>query len=334
MSDSYKPRLRHFTMVAGPDDEALQVVVGTEQFEIMELAGSRTKFLEVKSLLDGRHTIDDIAGRTGVSVPEIAQLVADLSDMGILRSPDAAVQTVIPVKEFIEKVKSSCIMWQRQIGYHRLFSLLLSGKVRKEVFTGYLLESYHYVHSARKHIATAISYCKTGPWREMLVEYFVEEYDHGKLYLNSLEKIGFRREDVVNAHPIIGTMSLINMLCEIARTSTIGYLACTCLFEANKEDFTEAKSKLEFVAGQYGIEANSLAGVISHMEEDIKLDHKSILEEALAKTEMIDSEEAHYAVNCLHDLKHSFDQFHDQILQYYGDISNYIPRLKVDYFSL
>lgn len=334
MSDTYKPRLRHFAMVAGAEDEALQVIVGTEQFEIMELAGSRIKFLEVKSLLDGRHTINEIADRTGVSVPEISRMVEDLSDMGILRSPGTNVQPLIPVKEFTEKVKSSCIMWQRQIGYHRLFSLLLSKDVRKEVFTGYLLESYHYVHSAQKHIATAISHCKTDPWREMLVDYFVEEYDHGKLYLDSLEKMGFRREDIINAHPIIGTMSLINMLCEIGRSSTLGYLACTSLFEANKEDFAEAKSKLEYVARQYGIDANSLAGIISHMEEDIKLDHKSILEEALAETEMIEVEEAHYAVNCLHDLKHSFDQFHDQILQYYGDISSYIPRLKVDYFSL
>jgi hypothetical protein len=36
----------------------------------------------------------------------------------------------------------------------------------------------------------------------------------------------------------------------------------------------------------------------------------------------------------MHDLKHSFDQYNDNIIVYYSDVSNYIPRLKVDYFSL
>ena len=56
--------------------------------------------------------------------------------------------------------------------------------------------------------------------------------------------------------------------------------------------------------------------------------------DALAGQEFIDAREAHHAVNCMHDLKHAYDQLHDQVLQYYSDISNYIPRLRVDYFSL
>lgn len=124
------------------------------------------------------------------------------------------------------------------------------------------------------------------------------------------------------------------MLCDIGRSSTLAYFACTSLFEANKSDFQPARQKLEKVAMGYGVAPDSIAQIISHMEADISMGHKGLLQEALHDKTLIDSDEAHYAVNCLHDLKHSFDQFHDQILQYYNDISNYIPRLKVDYFSL
>lgn len=73
--------------------------------------------------------------------------------------------------------------------------------------------------------------------------------------------------------------------------------------------------------------------MIKHMMIDVAAGHKGLLEEALEGRESVDAEQAHRAVNYLHDLKHSFDQQHDEILKYYGDF-NYIPRLKVDYFSL
>ncbi len=57
-------------------------------------------------------------------------------------------------------------------------------------------------------------------------------------------------------------------------------------------------------------------------------------EEALRGRACVPAAQAHRAVNNLHDLKHSFDQYHFGIIGYYSDISNYIPRLKVDYFSL
>ena len=67
---------------------------------------------------------------------------------------------------------------------------------------------------------------------------------------------------------------------------------------------------------------------------NVKANHTGLLEEALEGRDVVPAAQAHRAVNNLHDLKHSFDQYNDNIILYYSDVSNYIPRLKVDYFSL
>lgn len=326
------PRLRHFTMLATSEEDPLSIIVGTEHFELKELLGGRNKFLEVKSYFDGRHSINQISSLTGVNENDILQMTLQFQELGILRTEKKS--DTIPVNEFISRVNESCIMWQRQVGFHRLFSLLETKNVRKQVFVGFILETYHYVNSAAKHIGTAVTHCQRPGWQKLLTDYFVDEFEHGELYLKSLEKMGLNRDEVISAHPIIGTMSLINMLCEIGRTSSLGYIACTSLFEANKDDFEKAKQKMEAIGDSYGFSPEILSDVISHMEQDIQMNHISLLSQALEGQSVISSEDAHIAVNCLHDLKHSYDQFHDQILQYYTDISNYIPRLKVDYFSL
>lgn len=308
------------------------MIVGRNYFELKEEEGSREQFLHIKRYFDGRHSVNEISRLTGASEQSIIGIIDAFDEMGLLRQEEP--DELIPVGKFIERVKDSCVMWSRQIGYHRLFGLLHEGRVRKEVFIGLVLETYHYVKSASKHISTALAHSSDDRLSKILAEYLTEEYDHDKLILESLKRMGMPEEHVIHAHPIIGTMSLINMLCEIGRQSTLAYFACTTLFESRQEDFDSAKNDLEYIGSLYGYGADVLEPIIQHLRADVSADHINLLEEALEKREFIAAADAHFAVNCLHDLKHSFDQFHDQVIQYYSDISNYIPRLKVDYFSL
>jgi pyrroloquinoline quinone (PQQ) biosynthesis protein C len=327
-----RPRLRHCTLIDPGDGGALTVVVGVERFSLSEDLGSRESLLRVKSQLDGRRTVSEISERAGVSEHGVRQVVGVFDDLGLLRREPPG--DSIPVAEFVRTVDEACDMWSRQIGYHPLFQLLRQHRVRREVFQGWILETYHYVHSARRHVAVALGSCTDARWEPLLTDYFVEEHDHAPLVASALERIGIPREETEGAHPLIGTMSLVNALCEIARADTLSYIACTSLFEARSEDYDDAKQDFLTIAAGYGYAAEDVASVIEHMAGDIAAGHTSLLQQALEGQASITTREANVTVNALHDLKHSFDQYHDQILQYYGDISNYIPRLAVDYFSL
>lgn len=150
----------------------------------------------------------------------------------------------------------------------------------------------------------------------------------------SLVNMGVPEDRVLNAHPIIGTWSLANNFAQIARADTLGYIACTKLFEARGPETLEGADQLEELAVKYGFPEGSLEPLAGHVRADVEADHVGLLEEALEGRDCVDAESAHRAVNHLHDLKHSYDQWADGIALYYSDIANYIPRLKVDYFSL
>lgn len=320
-------------MLSNEDEESLHIVVGSEHFILKELLGSREAFLNMKRYFDGRHSINEISLITKLPVKDIKAIVNNFNELGILRK-EVKQSQAIDKNEFLRKVNDTSLMWQRQIGYHTLFNLLNTGSLRKEVLMGLLLETYHYVKSAPEHTGTAIVHCKNNSWKNILVQYLVDEYNHSEFYIDALVKLGIEKERVFNAQPLIGTSSLLNMLSDIGRKSTLGYLACTNLFEANKFDYQHSKKITQNILKLYGLPANTMQGPLTHIEKDIEMNHNSLLGEALEEVQQLDLEEVNYAINCVHDLKHAFDQYHDQILQYYSDISNYIPRLKVDFYSL
>jgi hypothetical protein len=328
------PRLRHFTMLSNDDKGSLHIVVGSEHFEMNELIGDRDVFLNMKRYFDGRHSVEEISSITSIELKDVCEVVSIFEELGILRNEDVKTNDHIDKEELIAKVNDTCLMWQRQIGYHKLFNLLNSKSLRKEVLIGLLLETYHYVKSAPEHTGTALVHCKNEKWKNILIHYLVDEYDHSDFYMDALIKLGIPKQRVLEAHPLIGTSSLINMLNEIGRKSTLGYLACTNLFEANKFDYQNSKQVIQDIFTSYELPIDAISGPLTHMEKDIEMNHNSLFSEALEDIDNISIDEVNYAINCVHDLKHAFDQFHDQIIQYYSDISNYIPRLKVDYHSL
>lgn len=332
ITSQYKPRLRHCTFVERNNSDSLLMIVGTEYYELGQEIGDRQKFYEIKRYFDGRHTISEISNITDVPEEDITSIVSTFVENDLMRKEEKV--DFISAQKFIDQIKESSQMWKKQIGYHQLFSRMYYKDVPKEVFVGYILENYHYVKSASKHISTAINHCNDPKYLDILNEYFVEEYDHTKLILQALENLGFSKEEVENSHPIIGTMSLINMMSDIARQDTLAYLTCTSLFEARKEEYESSKASLEKICENYGYTFEDIDPFIEHLRGDVEADHNSLLEEALEPHELIPANRAHFIVNCMHDLKHSYDQHHDQIIQYYSDPQNYIPRLKVDYFSL
>lgn len=332
LSLDYRPRLRHCTLVERSDTNEVTVIVGMDYFNIDIVDGSFEAFYRVKSLFDGRHTIANIHEKTKTPVESIKAIVQSFRELGLFRRETPT--DTIKSSEFIDRVKASCDMWRKQIGYHNLFRELELGQADKRVFLGLLQETYHYVNSAENHISNAIDHCDDNRWKGILSDYLAEESDHGHYYVDTMQNLGVPANQVRDAHPIIGTMSLVNAIREFARQDTLAYFACTSLFEANPSDFAVSKKAFLEIANQYGITEQQVAPILEHMAIDVDAGHVSLLEQALEGIHTIDTERAHHIVNCIHDLKHSFDQYHDQILSYYSDISNYVPRLKVDYFSL
>lgn len=327
-----RPRLRHCTMLDGGMGLPLRIIVGEKHYELTEVAGDRDRFLRVKSCLDGRHTIEEIAAKTGETPGDLIELVDQFAEFGLFRAEERV--SIVPGDQVHRRLVATLGMWKRQIGFHKLFQLLASGLARKEVLLGLFIETFHTIRLSPQHMACAIACAESHQLRNVLSQYLAEEYDHAPLLLQTCVNLGCKEDDVKHAHPIVATLSLVQMLCDIGRTDTLAYMAALSLIEAQPEDGDEGEQSLITIANVYQIDAQAFAPALSHLQADVMAGHASLLDIALAEVKLVETERLHRIVNMLHDLKHAYDQLHDGILQYYSDVSNYVPRLRVDYFSL
>lgn len=327
-----RARLRHSTFSDHGVADATVMSVGRKHLEITGKDLTREQFMSITRYLDGHHSVNDIGAVTNLGPEVVARVVELLAARGALAAdgPD----DLIPVHEFVTAIDAACQSWGRQLGQHPLFQGLADLSFRKEVFIGLFIETYHYVSSAPRHIATAIASCRDKAFARLLADYFVEEYDHAHLLAETLERLGLDRAAVENSYPASGTVCLVNMLCEIARTDTLAYFAATSLLEARADQVEISVAKMREVCGAYGWPAEALDPFISHAAADVEANHADLLSLALRTTSAIPAAHAHSVVNSIHDLKHACYMFCDQIVSYYSTISNHVPRQAVDFSTV
>lgn len=325
-------RLRHSAFSDHGVADATVMSVGRKHLEITGKDLTREQFKCITRYLDGHHSVDDIAAATSLAPEVVTSVVELLAARGALAAggPD----DLIPVHEFVTVIDGVCGSWGRQLSHHSLFLGLADLSFRKEVFIGLLIETYHYVSSAPRHIATAIASCRDKSFGRLLANYFVEEYDHAHLLSETLERLGLDRTAIENSHPVSGTVSLVNMLCEIGRTDTLAYFAATSLLEARADLVEASAAQMREICGAYGWPPEALDPFISHAAEDVEANHADLLSLALGTTSAIPASHADAVLNSIHDLKHACYMFCDQIISYYSNISNHIPRQAVDFSTV
>lgn len=184
------PRLRHCTFVIS--DEKIYMVFGQDYFEVTGIVGDHKQFMALKRYMDGRHTLKEISENTGIAEEYVKDIVIQLEELALFRKEERMER--IDTSVFLQSIQDIAVMWSRQIGYHRLYAGLERKEFPESVFIGLMIETYHYVASAPKHIATAIAHCNDKRLEHILVDYFLDEHDHAHLILNTLEKLGVPQE--------------------------------------------------------------------------------------------------------------------------------------------
>jgi hypothetical protein len=201
------------------------------------------------------------------------------------------------------------------------------------VFIGLLIETYHYIRLLSPTLSDISLSIRCPFIRDVVRDYALGEKDHFRLYLPALSKIERIGAHFLSAHPTVGTLSLLRNFESIGRRSGLSLVCCLQLIEARSDEVVSAEENFRKIARKFDLE-DVIEPFIAHMIADVELGHSGILRSALQSVGDISIDDAHDAVNDMHDVKHCFDAFHDSIILYYSDISNYIPRPKVDYFAM
>lgn len=326
------PTLRHSVITSNEDAGTIFVICSGECFEIKVEAGEQKYFLQLVKYFDGRHSIEQIIEKTGIEKEDLIDTIEVLSSMNLFKTENSV--SNIEKSQFFDKFEKAALMWSRQLNTHRLYKGLEQQQFPKDVLIGMILETYHYVASAPKHSATAIAHCNDKRLENILTHFFVDEYNHARLLLKTLENLGLSREQVINSKPLAGTQYLINTLCDLGRRHTLCYFGGTALFEGRADDFDQSKDSLEKICSNYGIDPSAVEPMVDHLRGDIVANHRGLLEEALDNVTHLEASIAQSIVNSCHELTEAFNFFSENIITYYSSASASIPRQPVDYFAL
>jgi pyrroloquinoline quinone (PQQ) biosynthesis protein C len=282
--------------------------------------------------LNGSEQLGRLAGDAGVSLDELNATLAVLLEDGLLI--DAAPAEPASVEDFLQTYFRLCKFWEKDIFDHPFWDALSSGQASRNVVLGWGIETYHYVHSANEHMAAAVAYCRDNSVVRMwLAQHYIEEHNHGDIFLNGLVESGLSRELVSEAPPLASTRALINYLNELAISDTLAYSGVFGVMQPTSGTRTRADVDEVYqpLISAYGFASGMLGAFRTHSSLDADLDHNQILLKRILEREgFITPDGARRVLRAARGVVEYFILFFDGIHDYYGQEKNPLPRRRAD----
>lgn len=234
----------------------------------------------------------------------------------------------IAKKDFLKTIESIGSHFREDNADGRLNTLLSKDHAPFSLIQGFIIESYHCIRSAPQHIGIALTHATCSKYRDILLALFLDEHNHAPLFMDTLKRLGFKEDEIIASTPTIGTLSLVSLLSDLGRKSSLAYIACTSLNEATREDVKKEKRSFRFFADKYGLPYNTFKGLLTHSEEDLRCSHVHLVEKALLGVDRIPRNEAEEVYESMYATGRAYLQFNDSIATYYAATDCRLPRPK------
>ena len=295
----------------GSNGSSLIVEQGERTFRIDLEAGTAPAFRHFCTLLDGRHSLEQLAAATGLSRGDTAGLVDALSEADLLvaRGPADRVDGAA----FCEALGAAARMWRRHMLSHRLFDDLLAAGPDDPLLAAMLIETLFYVRFSEEAVGLACAGGLDQPYAEILVALRESERGHDEYILECLDNIGLPGERLAQLRPSLATEAVGLFLKESARRDPIVFLALLSLTESSPGDVALGVEYVRELERVFRLAPGALRGLSAHLELDSAEGHSSSLERALASGVALDSARADDIVDCVHRFKHFMDGMNDWI---------------------
>lgn len=164
--------------------------------------------------------------------------------------------------------------WLRSIDGHELWDTMVeSGSF--SLIQGFMLENYHYLSSATRHVSSAISSCPDGHIQFELIDHLADELEHCRLLQESLEQAA-EIDRVESCRPLPTTIAFVDYLRDLATTDWRGYLIASAFLQGSLAEGRPTGRHLRFYDEviKKNPDASFLLSPLRHHDEiDEKLGH-------------------------------------------------------------
>lgn len=325
------PKFRHNLWTNYDDQPDLTyLVVSHSKFEVPR--SEAEIFLQIRSHCTGHHTIPEIARKGGVDEGKARSILGSLVEAEVLRPRYRPIDEMSE-DEIREVLFAACRIWGEQLAETYVAADIQAGKLSREIVTGWLLETYHYIRAFPGAIAHAARHAE-GELRDLLEVYADQERGHEAYVLQCLTNLGFKSEEVMDSIPLVSTQLIDMLMRELFTDAPAAALLVAAVVEAGEVEESEAGVLRKAVERHYGIPAEALQPLEEHMMIDSGLGHRELAEKHPHLIRFEGEDRIHNLVNRMHDIKHAFDLQSLEIKDYYSHKGNYVPRQFVDFFAV
>jgi pyrroloquinoline quinone (PQQ) biosynthesis protein C len=325
------PRLRENVWHIDPERETALLITSREAYDVP--TAPALQFLRMRSYCTGHHSVEAIAEKSGLAVPDVNALLGSLEPAGIIYSGGESEER--PTREQArERLGRACRIWSDELRLSYIGNEFAAGGLPRAALVGWLLEMYHYIKDFPEAIGHGALHA-AGRLKEVLTNYAAEERGHEGFVLETLVNLGVTREEVRASIPLLSTRLIGFLMRELFELEPSSALMVAAVVEAQEFDEGQITAFKASLRRHYGIEARAFDPYFRHQQIDVGLGHAELLAEHIGLVEIEDRERLDEVVNKLHDLKHAFDLQGVEIKAYYTELNGkYVPRQAVEYESI
>ncbi|MGD0524560.1 MAG: iron-containing redox enzyme family protein [Polyangiaceae bacterium] len=275
--------------------------------------------------------VADLSRDLGMSEARIPKFIETLEQSGLLYRRDAAPKTTTGL-EFHGQFNGVLASWLTEAFAHPFWERMMSGKGSARLFTGWLIELYHYTKNANRHMPLSCAFAHEKPIKQLRAKHYAEEWNHYHYFMKSLKALGFTEGQIADSVPLPMTLALSNFMRQAARTDILAYSICSAVLEGTTTDRKTYNPYYDKAGELYGIPKEAIAPIYAHLDLDIQYQHSDLFRDILEKVPEMSAERASLVLDHGHQLVEHIWLWTDNIEKYYQVDSNPMPRRPFDAF--
>jgi pyrroloquinoline quinone (PQQ) biosynthesis protein C len=290
------------------------------------------EFAWYKKVADWLPTVGGIAELSrdlGMDEAKVPRFLEALEKAGLLTRIEQVPGAISGV-EFHKRFSSVLDSWLSEAFSHPFWERMMSGKGSARLFTGWLIELYHYTKNANRHMPLSCAHGREKAVKQLRAKHYAEEWNHYHYFMKSLKALDFTEVDIANSVPLPMTLALSNFMRQAAREDILAYSICSAVLEGTTTNRGAYNPYYEKSAELYGVPRAAITPIYAHLDLDVQYQHSDLFHEILETVPSMSPERASRTLDYGHQLVEHIWLWTDNIEKYYEVPGNPVPRLPFD----
>jgi pyrroloquinoline quinone (PQQ) biosynthesis protein C len=285
---------------------------------------------KVAAWLPSVRSLSELSRELEMDEAKVPKFLSALEKSGLLYRV-ADVKKEMTGLEFHQTFSGVLGSWLSEAFAHPFWERMMSGKGSKRLFTGWLIELYHYTKNANRHMPLSCAMAHDKPIKVLRAKHYAEEWNHYHYFMKSLKALGFSEPQIADSVPLPMTLALSNFMRQAAHVDILAYSICSAVLEGTTTDRGTYNPYYQKCGDLYGVPKEAIAPIYAHLDLDVQYQHSDLFHEILEHVPHLSAERASTVLDFGHQLVEHIWLWTDNIEKYYEVESNAVPRRPFDF---